>query len=62
LVPIEIKAAATFHHDFLKGLDFFGGLVKQRCKKRFLIYNGMHEQKIGQTTILNYKQAARLLD
>ncbi|HBY55412.1 MAG TPA: hypothetical protein DEG23_01155 [Coxiellaceae bacterium] len=61
LVPIEIKAAATFHQDFLRGLDFFSDLVKARCNKKFLIYGGKQEQKIGMTKIFNYKNTAKLL-
>lgn len=62
LVPIEVKAAATFHQDFLKGLNFFSDLVKTRCHKKFLIYSGEHEQNIGTTKILNYKNTAKLLN
>lgn len=61
LVPIEIKAAATFHQDFLRGLDFFSQLVKGRCHQKFLIYSGECEQKLGETKILNYKNTAKLL-
>jgi len=61
LVPIEIKASATFHQDFLKGLDFFSDLVKTRCHKKFLIYSGKQEQKIGTTKIFNYKNTTKLL-
>jgi predicted AAA+ superfamily ATPase len=53
LVPIEIKAAKTFHSEFLKNLFFFQTLVGDRCPKGFVIYAGNQEQKIGSFQAIN---------
>ncbi|MBS0622204.1 MAG: ATP-binding protein [Verrucomicrobia bacterium] len=59
LVPIEIKAAKTFHSAFLKNLEFFHKLTEERCNRGFLIYGGVQEQAIGPFHLLNYAHAAR---
>lgn len=57
LIPIEIKSSQTFNSEFLKNLQFFQDLAKQRCKQGFLIYAGEHEQKIGSFQVLHYTKA-----
>jgi hypothetical protein len=58
LIPIEIKASATFHKDFFKNLLFFKNLVGERCPKGFLVYAGEQEQNSGSFEILNYMHSA----
>ena len=62
LVPIEIKASQTFNRDFLKNLDFFQSLVKERSDRGFLIYAGTQEQAVGSVVILYYMHAAKALE
>jgi len=57
LTPIEIKSSKTFHPDFIKRIDYFQKLVKERSPKGFLIYTGDQEQHIHSTQLLNYKRA-----
>jgi len=40
LIPVEIKSAATFTKDFLKGIEQFRNLVKNRCGNGYILYNG----------------------
>src|SRR4030042_1384072 len=40
LIPIEIKSGATFTKDFLKGIEQFRNLVKNRCGNGYVLYNG----------------------
>lgn len=56
-IGIEIKAGQTFHHDFLKGLNYFHLLVKERYKKGYVIYTGKEEQKINQHQLINYQSS-----
>lgn len=63
LIPIEVKAARTFHPDFLKSLRFFQGLVgEERCPRGYLIYTGSQEQAIGPFQLLSLNQMTRLFD
>jgi len=59
LVPIEIKSGATFHKDFLKGIEYFKKLKSLRILPGAVIYAGQEEQKIGNTQLLNYKKTAQ---
>ncbi|MGA8179426.1 MAG: ATP-binding protein [Desulfobacterales bacterium] len=43
LIPLEIKSAATFTPDFLKGIEHFRKVAGDRCSKGYVLYNG-HEQ------------------
>jgi uncharacterized protein len=40
LIPLEIKSAATFTPDFLKGLERFQRVAGKRCSKGYVVYNG----------------------
>lgn len=62
LVPIEVKAAQTFHTSMLKNLTFFHQLIKERAPYSFLVYTGQFDQKLFQTNILNYQKTARIVD
>lgn len=61
LIPIEIKASQTFHPQFLKGLEYFKALAKDRCKQGILIYNGDKEQRINDFLIYNFKHVSRAI-
>lgn len=63
LIPIEVKAAPTFHSDFLKSLRFFQGLVgEERCPKGYLVYTGSREEAVGPFQLLSLNQITRLFD
>ena len=53
LIPIEIKSAATFTADFLKGIDRFRRTVGERCTDGFVLYNGRERFNIKGTEVLN---------
>lgn len=62
LVPIEIKSSKTYHPDFITKLDFFQKIAKERSPLAFLIYAGEAEQRIQNTSLLNFKHATRALN
>ncbi len=53
LIPIEIKSAATFSRDFLRGLDHFKRLGIENVESGVVFYNGVQEYSIGGVRILN---------
>lgn len=53
LIPVEIKSAATFTEDFLKGIDRFSKVVGKRCTGGVVFYNGPHEHRINDIRVLN---------
>lgn len=57
LIPIEIKSSKTYNTEFLKRLQFFQNLVKDRAPKGYLIYAGEQEQRAHNVYLLNYKRA-----
>lgn len=61
LIPIEIKLGSTYHSDFLKNLSYFQSLTQERCPKGYLLYTGMHEQKIGLFELLHFRRASSLI-
>lgn len=61
LIPIEIKSAQTYHTSFLDGIKNFQKLVKDRCGQSFVVYTGENEQRIGNTQLLNYRNAATIV-
>lgn len=62
LTPIEIKASQTFNPQFLKGLDYFKALTKERCKRGILIYGGEQEQRLRDFFIYNFRHVGQALD
>ena len=40
LIPIEIKSAATFTPDFLKGIERFRSTLVRRSAGEFVLYGG----------------------
>ena len=57
LIPIEVKSGTTINLDFLKGLNYFSQLIKERCSNGYLIYAGEKMQNVNIFSILNYKDA-----
>lgn len=62
LIPIEIKTSQTFHPQFLKGLDYFKALTKERCKRGILIYSGEQEQRLHDFFIYNFRHVGHALE
>lgn len=58
LVPVEIKSAATFTDDFLKGLERFRGAVGSRASGGFLLYNGKERFMVKGVSVFNPLQHA----
>ncbi len=61
LIPIEMKAAQTFHPQFLKGLEYFKQLVGKKCELGYLVYAGLQEQKINDFFVVNFKHIEKIL-
>ena len=53
LVPVEIKSAATFSGVFLKGIERFRELTKDRCLEGHVLYNGRNTFRVRGTTVEN---------
>jgi len=53
LIPIEIKSAATFTPEFLKGLDKFKAVARDKCAQGFVFYNGNEQYTLKGTKIMN---------
>lgn len=61
LVAFEIKSSQTFNKDFLKNLEFFKAIAKERFLNGFLIYTGTKEHQINSFQVLNYLNAINAL-
>lgn len=62
LVPAEVKAASTFHKDFLKGLRYIKKILPHRIKKGYVIYTGTREQEAGEGfELINFKKARHVV-
>lgn len=61
LIPIEIKAAKTFHRSFLKRISTFRDMVGERCLDPALIYAGNEEQVVNGVKLLNFNHAAQAI-
>lgn len=53
LIPIEIKSAATFTPDFLKGIERFRKAAGGRCSQGFVLYNGPDRFALKNSQIFN---------
>lgn len=53
LTPVEIKSAATFTYDFLKGIEQFQKVTEDRCKPGFVFYNGREQYTLKGTRVFN---------
>jgi hypothetical protein len=54
VIPLEIKSAATFNSDFVKGINYWKKINPQ-VKKSFVVYTGKSSQ-LNLTKILNWKE------
>jgi uncharacterized protein len=57
VVPMEIKAAATFNTLFLKGLQYFTETCKDPVGKPVIIYGGDHTEHRTAVDIVSYRDA-----
>jgi len=53
ITPIEIKSAATFSVDFLKGLERFKTSGAERVAAGFALYNGEQQYRVRDVSVLN---------
>jgi predicted AAA+ superfamily ATPase len=53
LVPVEIKSAATFNVDFVKGIEQFRKVVGSRSSLGYVLYNGEQRFQFKGTQVLN---------
>ncbi len=60
LMPIEIKSAATFTPDWLKGLDYIHSLGLTHLERGVVLYNGAKSFNLNGTRIFNPIQCASL--
>ena len=56
LLPVEIKSAATFSADFLKGIERFCALADGHCLPGVVLYNGKQSYKVKNVRIFNLLQ------
>lgn len=61
LIPCEIKASATFHSRFKKGLTYFKNLTPSTAQKGLIIYDGEQDRQTEDFDVINYRSlGARL--
>lgn len=53
LIPVEIKSAATFNPQFLKGIERFREIVGSRCRNGHIFYNGPQNLTFKNIQIVN---------
>lgn len=53
LIPVEIKSAATFTPQFVKGIENFRNVAGPRCRPGIVLYNGGQDLKFKETRIVN---------
>jgi uncharacterized protein len=53
LTPVEIKSAATFSVDFIKGLERFGTSGAERATAGVVLYNGEQQYRVRGVSVLN---------
>lgn len=56
VIPVEIKTAATFNMDYLKGINYWKK-INVNAKKSYLIYTGKNSE-MDTTKIFNWKEVA----
>jgi len=54
VIPIEIKTATTFSHDYLKGINYWKK-INANTKNAYVVYTGKNSA-IDNTSILNWKE------
>lgn len=53
LVPVEIKSAATFTPDFLKGIERFRAVMGRRSEASWVLYDGDQRFTVRETRVIN---------
>lgn len=53
LVPLEIKSAATFTEDFLRGIEQFRTIMDSRCSPGVVFYNGQQRYQFKGAQVFN---------
>lgn len=53
-IAIEIKSSQTFNKEYLKGINYFKGLSKNRLIESYLVYNGISQNRTDYK-IINFK-------
>jgi len=53
LIPVEIKSAATFTEGFLKGIERFRELVRDRAQKGYVLYDGAERFQVKGVSVEN---------
>jgi hypothetical protein len=53
LIPVEIKSAATFSKDFLKGIEKFRNILKDRSPEGYVFYDGDDRYDLNRISIQN---------
>jgi hypothetical protein len=61
LIAVEVKSAATFNPQFLKGITWFRALVGERCREGHVFYNGPMELSVQDVRVANPFQSGRFL-
>jgi predicted AAA+ superfamily ATPase len=59
--PIEIKSAATFQPEFLRGLDAFTRAFQKGSTRGAVIYSGDNNLELEKAKVLNFRQSAQAL-
>ena len=60
LIAIEIKSSQTFNNAFLKPVEKFKALAKNRSVKKVVVYSGQQEQIVNGAQVLNYRHLNQL--
>ena len=53
LIPVEIKSAATFTEDFVKGIEHFRKTIGSRYSPGYVFYNGEKRHQFKGTQVCN---------
>lgn len=61
LIAVEVKSAATFNPQFLKGITWFRALVGDRCREGHVFYNGPMELRVQDVRVANPFQSGLFL-
>jgi hypothetical protein len=53
LLPVEIKSAATFTDEYLKGIESFRNTARSRARAGVVLYNGDQLSEVAGTKVFN---------
>ncbi len=56
LYSMEIKSSETFNYSFIKGLEYYEQIAKEKNTRKFLIYAGDESYKTKDVAIYSYKK------